>query len=101
MMKRYVLLAVAVVCIAVPAVGLYASSRSSASTVPSSDVAIAGKREVTVSQLNRLVAMRMHTAKVSGQPVPKAGSSAYQKEVVTPAAQQLVQEAQVQNIADE
>jgi hypothetical protein len=101
MLKRYVLLAVAVVCIAVPAVGLYASSRWSASTVPSSDVAVAGQREVTVSELNRLIAMRVHAAKVAGQQVPKAGSSAYQKEVVTPAVQQLVQKAQVQNIADE
>ena len=101
MMKRYVLLVLAVVCIAVPAVGLYASTRSSASTVPAGDVAIAGKREVTVSQLNRLIAMRVHAAKVSGQPVPKAGSSAYRTEVVNPAVQELVQEAQVQNIADQ
>ncbi len=101
MKKRYVLLVVAVVCIAVPAVGLYASTRSSASTVPSSDVAIAGKREVTVSQLNQLIAMRVHAAKVSGQQVPKAGSKAYRTEVVNPAVQELVQEAQVQNIADQ
>jgi len=101
MKKRYVLLVVAVVCIAIPAVGLYASTRSSASTVPSSDVAIAGKREVTVSQLNQLIAMRVHAAKVSGQQVPKAGSKAYRTEVVNPAVQELVQEAQVQNIADQ
>lgn len=101
MMKRYVVLAVALVAIAVPAIALYASTRSSASTVPSTDVAIAGNREVTVSQLNELIAMRVHAAKVSGQKVPAASSSAYQKEVVIPAAQELVQEAQVQNMADQ
>jgi len=101
MMKRSVLLVLAVLCIAVPALALYASSRSSATTVPSSDVAIAGNRTVTVADLNKLIALRLRAAKVSGQKVPKAGSATYRSEVVTPAVQQLVQEAQVQNIADE
>jgi hypothetical protein len=101
MMKRYVLLALAVVCIAVPAAGLYAASRSSATSVPSGDVAVAGKRAVTVAELNKLIDLRLKAAKVAGQPVPKKGSSAYQTQVVTPAVQELVQNAQVQNIADQ
>src|SRR4051794_26067020 len=75
------------------------SGGSSSATVPQGAVAVVGDREVTVSDLNHLIQVRLSALKQQNTKLPKAGTDAYNTQVVQPLVGFLVFQAQVHNIA--
>src|SRR5437764_10756974 len=71
------------------------------STLKSGDVAVVGDRHITQDQLDHQITLKIQSAKVSKQTVPKQGSAAYRTEIIDPIVQRLVIEAQIENIAAE
>ncbi len=74
-------------------------SSSSSSSLDDDDVAVVNGQHITKDQLDAQISLLVAAAKGSGQTVPKAGTTAYKQQVISPSLQQLVLNAQVEQIA--
>jgi hypothetical protein len=87
--------------VAVIALSAGCGSGGASSSLKSDDVAVVGDRHITKDELDHQVTLKIQSAKVDKQTVPKQGTSDYQTQVIQPIVSRLVIEAQVENIADE
>jgi hypothetical protein len=71
------------------------------SSLKSGDIAVVGDRHITQAELDHQITLKIQSAKVSNQTVPKQGSAAYRTQIIDPVVQRLVIEAQIENIAAE
>jgi hypothetical protein len=71
------------------------------SSLKSDDVAVVGDLHITKDQLDHQITLKLQSAKVDKQTVPKPGSATYRTQVVDPVVSRLVTEAQIENIATE
>ena len=74
-------------------------SSSSSSSVSGDDVAVVNDQHITKSQLDEQIALLVASAKAGGQTVPKAGTTDYKQKVIQPSVQQLVLNAEIEQIA--
>ncbi len=75
-------------------------SSSSSDSVSGDDVAVVQGQHITKQDLDAQIALVTASAKAQGQKLPKPGSTAYKQQVIEPSVQQLVQNADLQVIAD-
>jgi len=71
------------------------------SSLKSGDVAVVGDVHITQAELDHQIALKLQSAKVDKQTVPKPGTTDYKTQVVDPVVQRLVGEVQLANIAAE
>ena len=76
-------------------------SSGASSTLSDDDVAVVGDTHITRDQLDHQIKLKVQSAKVDKQTLPKAGSADYRTQVIDPTVQRLVTEAVVENIATE
>ncbi len=72
---------------------------SSSSSVSGDDVAVVNGTHITKDQLDQQIALMTASAKAQGQSLPAAGTTNYKKQVIDVSVQQLVQNAEVEQIA--
>jgi hypothetical protein len=71
------------------------------SSLKDGDVAIVGDVHITQAALDHQIALKVQSAKVDKQTVPKPGTTDYKTQVIDPVVQRLVGEVQLDNIATE
>jgi hypothetical protein len=96
-MKRLVMTLPVVVLVVAIAAGC--GSSSSSSSVSGDNVAVVKDQNITKAQLDQEIALVQASLKGQGQTVPKAGTTAYKQQVIEPALQSLVSNADVETIA--
>ncbi len=87
--------------VAVIALSAGCGSGGSSSSITSDDVAVVGDRHITKEQVDHQVELKLKSAQVDKQTVPKPGTADYRTQVVDPVVARLVTEAQIENIAAE
>ncbi len=86
----------------VAAVAVFAAAcggSSSSSSLSGDDVAVVKGTHITKDQLDQQIALYTASAKASNQTLPKAGTTAYKQQVIQPSLESLVQNAEVETIA--
>jgi SurA N-terminal domain/PPIC-type PPIASE domain len=74
---------------------------SSSSSLQSGDVAVVDTQHITKTQLAHEIAIALHTMKAQHTPVPKAGTAAYQSQVIDQSLAQLVFADQIRLVAQQ
>ncbi len=98
MPKRFLPLA-SLVVIALAAAACGSSSSGSSTSLSDGDVAVVNGQHITKDQLDAEIKLAESQIKGSGKAVPKTGTAAYKTTVIEPSLQQLVQNAEVEQLA--